>query len=77
MTISFSEDQDELRRSARRFLEVESSEKRVRTAMETEQGYDSGVWQQLSEELAWTALTIPEAYDGLGLHWEDLIVVVE
>ena len=29
-------------------LEVESSEDRVRSAMETERGYDPRVWQQLS-----------------------------
>ena len=66
MEFTFSEDQRELRRSARRFLEVESSEERVRAAMGSERGYDPAVWKQLSEELAWTALTIPEAYGGLG-----------
>ena len=45
--------------------------------METEQGYDSRVWEQLSEELAWTALTIPEAYDGLGMSYLDLHPVME
>ena len=77
MEFSFSEDQDELRRSARRFLEVASSEERVRTAMETEQGYDSATWEQLSEELAWTALTIPEEYGGLGMSYLDLHPLME
>ena len=45
--------------------------------METEQGYDSRVWEQLSEELAWTALTIPEAYGGLGMSYLDLHPVME
>lgn len=77
MEFSFSEQQDELRRAARRFLQSESSEARVRSAMETEQGYDSRVWEQLSEELAWTALTIPEAYGGLGMSYLDLHPVME
>ena len=77
MEFSFSEDQDELRRAARRFLEVASSEERVRAAMETEQGYDSATWQQLSEELAWTALTIPEEYGGLGMSYLDLHPLME
>jgi alkylation response protein AidB-like acyl-CoA dehydrogenase len=77
MEFSFSEDQDELRRSARRFLEVESSEERVRAAMESELGYDAGVWTRLSEELAWTALTIPEAYGGLGMGYLDLHPLME
>jgi alkylation response protein AidB-like acyl-CoA dehydrogenase len=77
MEFSFSEDQDELRRAARRFLEVASSEERVRVAMETEQGYDSATWEQLSEELAWTALTIPEEYGGLGMSYLDLHPLME
>jgi len=74
---SFSEDQDELRRAARRFLAVASSEERVRSVMETEQGYDSATWEQLSEELAWTALTIPEEYGGLGMSYLDLHPLME
>jgi alkylation response protein AidB-like acyl-CoA dehydrogenase len=77
MEFSFSESQDELRRAARRFLEVASSEERVRAAMETEQGYDSNVWEQLSEELGWTALTIPEEYGGLGMTYLDLHPLME
>jgi len=77
MEFSFSEDQHELRRAARRFLEVASSEERVRAAMDTEQGYDSATWEQLSEELAWTALTIPEEYGGLGMSYLDLYPLME
>ena len=77
MEISFSEDQNELRRAARRFLEVASSEERVRAAMETERGYDVATWAQLSEELAWTALTIPEQYGGLGMSYLDLHSLME
>jgi len=77
MEFSFSEDQNELRRTARRFLEVASSEERVRSAMETERGYDPATWAQLSEELAWTALTIPEEYGGLGMSYLDLHPLME
>jgi alkylation response protein AidB-like acyl-CoA dehydrogenase len=45
--------------------------------METEQGYDSATWQQLSEELAWTALTIPEEFGGLGMSYLDLHPLME
>jgi len=45
--------------------------------METEQGYDSATWEQLSEELAWTALTIPEDYGGLGMSYLDLHPLME
>jgi alkylation response protein AidB-like acyl-CoA dehydrogenase len=77
MEFTFSQHQQELRRSARRFLEVESSEARVRAAMASQRGYDSAVWKQLSEELAWTALTIPESYGGLGMSYLDLHPLME
>ncbi len=77
MDFSFSADQDELRRAARRFLDAASSEERVRAAMETERGYDSAVWRQLSNELAWTALTIPENFGGLGMSYLDLHPLME
>jgi alkylation response protein AidB-like acyl-CoA dehydrogenase len=77
MEFTFSEDQQELRRSARRFLEVESSEERVRAAMASERGYDPAVWNQLAEELAWTALTVPENYGGLGMSYLDLHPLME
>jgi alkylation response protein AidB-like acyl-CoA dehydrogenase len=77
MEFAFSEDQNELRRAARRFLEVASSEERVRSAMQTERGYDARVWAQLSDELAWTALTVPEEYGGLGMSYLDLHPLME
>ncbi len=77
MEFSFSEEQDELRRTARRFLEVASSPERVRAAMETERGYDPEVWEQLAAELGWTALTIPEEYGGLGMSYLDLHPLME
>ncbi len=45
--------------------------------METERGYDLATWAQLSEELAWTALTIPEEYGGLGMSCLDLHPLME
>ncbi|MDH4282164.1 MAG: acyl-CoA/acyl-ACP dehydrogenase, partial [Myxococcales bacterium] len=77
MEFSLSQEQQELRRSARRFLEVASSEKRVRAAMETDRGYDPVTWKQLSAELAWTALLIPEPYGGLGMSYLDLHPLME
>jgi len=73
----WSEEQLELRKAARRFLETASSESRVRSAMATERGYDLAVWNQLGGELAWTALTIPEDLGGLGMTALDLHPLME
>jgi len=77
MFFAFTEEQEELRRSARRLLETASSSPRVRAAMATEKGYDAEVWQRLGEELGWTSLAIPEAYGGAGLGFVELAGVME
>ena len=44
MNFAFSEEQDELRKSVKRFLEDKSPETEVRRLMETTEGYDPAVW---------------------------------
>jgi alkylation response protein AidB-like acyl-CoA dehydrogenase len=77
MNFAFSEEQDELRKSVRRFLEDKSPETEVRRLMETTEGYDPSVWRQMAEQLGLQSLTIPEAYGGAGFSYVELIVVLE
>ncbi|NLY93119.1 MAG: acyl-CoA dehydrogenase [Myxococcales bacterium] len=77
MDFRFNEEQLELGRAARRFLEVESSSERVRAAMESERGFDPAVYKRIAEELGWLAVTIPEEYEGLGLGAVDLMPILE
>jgi alkylation response protein AidB-like acyl-CoA dehydrogenase len=77
MFFAFTEEQEELRRSARRFLETASSTAQVRAAMATASGYDEKVWHRLGEELGFTSLAIPEAYGGAGLGFVELAAVME
>jgi alkylation response protein AidB-like acyl-CoA dehydrogenase len=63
---SFSDEQEELRSSVRRFLAANSPESAVRQAMATDTGYDRRLWQRLSSELGLTALAIPEKFGGAG-----------
>ncbi len=77
MRFAFSEEQQELKRGARRFLSSASSSERVRAAMATEQGWEPEVWGRVSGELGWTALTVPEAYGGFGSGWVELAAVME
>src|SRR5271155_2882801 len=51
MNFAFSEEQDELRSSVRRFLEDKSPEVEVRRLMETTEGYDPAVWAQMGDQL--------------------------
>ena len=45
--------------------------------METDDGYDRAIWQQLSGELGLTAVHIPEAYGGQGFGVSELAIAVE
>jgi alkylation response protein AidB-like acyl-CoA dehydrogenase len=77
MNLAFSDEQEELRRSLRRFLADKSPESEVRRLMETEVGYDPEVWAQLSQQLGLPGLAIPEEYGGSGFSFVELAVVME
>ena len=77
MNFAFSEEQEELRRSVRRFLEDKSPETEVRRLMDTTEGYDPAVWSQMAEQLGLPGLAIPEEFGGSGYSYVELIVVLE
>jgi alkylation response protein AidB-like acyl-CoA dehydrogenase len=77
MNFGFSEEQEELRRQVRRFLEEKSPETEVRRLMATTEGYDLAVWSQMADQLGLQAMTIPEAYGGAGFGYVELLVVLE
>ena len=77
MNFAFSEEQEELRRFVRQFLEDKSPESAVREQMDTEKGYDDAVWNQMAEQLGLQGLIIPEEYGGSGFSYIELIVVLE
>ncbi len=65
----FSEEQEELRKSVRRFLEDKSPVSEVRRLMETSEGYDAAVWAQMADQLGLQSLAIPEEYGGAGFGY--------
>ncbi len=77
MNFAFSEEQEELRRIVRQFLETKSSEAEVRRLMETTEGYDPDVWKQLADQLGLQSLIIPEEFGGQGYTYVELTVVLE
>jgi len=77
MNLAFSDEQEELRRSVRRFLADKSPESEVRRLMETEAGYDPAVWAQMAEQLGLQSLAIPEEFGGSGFSFVELVVVLE
>jgi alkylation response protein AidB-like acyl-CoA dehydrogenase len=77
MNFAFSEEQEELRRIVRQFLDSKSSEAEVRRLMETTEGYDPATWSQMANELGLQSLTIPEEFGGQGYGYVELTVVLE
>jgi alkylation response protein AidB-like acyl-CoA dehydrogenase len=77
MNFGFSEEQDELRKMVRRFLDEKSPETEVRRLMATAEGYDPAVWSQMANELALQGLGIAEEFGGQGFGPVELYVVFE
>ncbi|HKY14059.1 MAG TPA: acyl-CoA dehydrogenase family protein [Microthrixaceae bacterium] len=77
MNFAFSEEQEELRKVVKDFLNAKSSEASVRELMETESGYDPAVWSQMGDQMGLQGLIIPEEFGGSGYSYVELIVVLE
>jgi alkylation response protein AidB-like acyl-CoA dehydrogenase len=76
MNFEFSSDQMLLRDQARKFLEGQESIKKAREVLEGDHSYDETLWKSVIE-MGWTATTIPEEFDGLGLGYLELCVIAE
>ena len=77
MNFALSDEQVELRRTVRAFLEQKSPEAEVRRLMETDAGYDPAVWQQMATQLGLQGLAIPEEFGGSGFSMLELGIVLE
>jgi alkylation response protein AidB-like acyl-CoA dehydrogenase len=77
VNFAFSEEQEELRRIVRQFLEDKSPETAVRELMAGEKGYDDAVWRQMADQMGLQGLIIPEDFGGSGYSYIELIVVLE
>jgi alkylation response protein AidB-like acyl-CoA dehydrogenase len=72
----FSEEQEQIRSSARDFLAKECPMTVVRQLMEEERGDSPQLWRKMAE-LGWMGLVLPEEHGGAGLTWVDLVVILE
>ncbi|MGI8755598.1 MAG: acyl-CoA dehydrogenase family protein [Acidimicrobiales bacterium] len=77
MNFAFNEEQEELRRTVRQFLEAKSPESAVREQMDTEAGYDTAVWSQMGDQLGLQGLVVPEEFGGSGYGYIELVVILE
>jgi alkylation response protein AidB-like acyl-CoA dehydrogenase len=76
MQFAYTEEQHMIRASARAVLDSYDSA-RLRTAFAAPGGYDAKLWQQMSGELGWCGLSLPESCGGAGLGWVELCILQE
>ncbi len=76
-SMAFTDEQEELRRTLRRFCEDRSPSMEVRRLMASTEGYNPAVWEQMASQLGLQAITIPERYGGAGFGYVELAIVLE
>jgi len=76
MDIGFTEEQELLRDTARKFLDSECATKFVREMMATDAAVTDQFWRQLADN-GWLGITYPEEVGGSGLGLVDLVVLME
>jgi 3-oxocholest-4-en-26-oyl-CoA dehydrogenase beta subunit len=75
MDFSLNEQQVMLQTSAREFVKSEYSDKILKEMARDPRGYTPELWHKMAD-LGWMALSIPEAYGGIG-DFIDLLVVIQ
>lgn len=73
----YTEDQEAFREVVAKFLQSRSTTADIRRLMETSEGYDADVWQQLCQEVGLAGTHIPEEYGGFGFGPVELGIAAE
>lgn len=76
MSFARTPEQEMLRETARRFLDDKAQSDVVRTLMETEEGFDEGLWGEIATQ-GWQAMAIPEQYGGAGFSFMEMAILME
>ena len=76
MNFDFSDDQKQLRDSARKFLAEKCPPKAVRAVIDGKTPYDRELWKGLAE-MGFLGVAIPEGYGGTGAGHLELCVIAE
>ena len=77
MDFALTEDQRDLRDAVRALLAKAATSEAVRTVMAEPPGRDERLWQQLTQELGLTGLSVPEQHGGAGATFAEVAVVLE
>ncbi|MDQ1027174.1 alkylation response protein AidB-like acyl-CoA dehydrogenase [Streptomyces umbrinus] len=77
MDATFTAEQEEIRRTLRELLLKRCGPEEVRTAVQSEGGYDPALWETLAQQLGLPGLALPEAYGGVGCSVTELALASE
>jgi alkylation response protein AidB-like acyl-CoA dehydrogenase len=75
-TVLLNDDQEEIRRVSRDFLQARFPSGRVRELMASETGFTSEDWREIAE-LGWPGIALPEDRGGAGYGIVELSVLLE
>jgi alkylation response protein AidB-like acyl-CoA dehydrogenase len=76
MNFDFSDEQKQLRDTARKFLAEKCPSKAVRAIVDGKASYDRDLWKALAE-MGFLGVAIPESYGGTGAGYLELCVIAE
>jgi alkylation response protein AidB-like acyl-CoA dehydrogenase len=76
MDFGLSEEQQQLKESAREFLRNECPTTLVRKSMAEEDGMPRELYHEIAK-LGWTGLIVPEGFGGAGLKMLDMAILLE
>ena len=76
MDFGLSEEQQQLKESARAFLSGECPATFVRKVMATDDGYPRELYAHIAK-LGWSGLIVPEKFGGAGLGMLDMAMILE
>jgi hypothetical protein len=76
MNFDFSDEQKQLRDTARKFLDEKCPSKVVRAIIDGQASYDRDLWKALAE-MGFLGVAIPESYGGTGAGYLELCVIAE
>jgi alkylation response protein AidB-like acyl-CoA dehydrogenase len=76
MDFGFSDEQQEIKSTAREFVSARFAPEKVRELAESENPYDQAVWSEMCQ-LGWPGIAISEQYGGQGLGTVELAILQE
>ncbi|MBG6099546.1 acyl-CoA dehydrogenase family protein [Nocardioides luteus] len=77
MRFALTEEQTDLVATVHTLIAKRAASMDLRAAIATPEGYDTTLWQTMTEQIGVTALAVPEAYGGVGCSYIEAHLVLE